>query len=274
MPELPEVETTRRGIEPHILNKKILAIEIRQPQLRWPIPDNLRHDLPGLKFTEVQRRGKYLLLECATGTVLIHLGMSGSLRIIDQRNVGASVGKHDHVDILFSGGRSLRYTDPRRFGSILWHAGDVHQHPLLASLGPEPLTEDFHAAYLHSLARGRKQAVKQFIMDSKIVVGVGNIYANEALFTAGIRPNRGAGNISLKRYQLLVKTIKSILAQAIAVGGTTLRDFTSSDGSPGYFRQSLQVYGRGGLPCAGCDTTLKEIRQGQRSSVYCPKCQR
>jgi len=271
VPELPEVETTRRGIEPHIIGKKIRSIEIRQPKLRWPIPKSLIDILPGLTFKEVQRRGKYLLLECAKGTLFIHLGMSGSLRITDQKK---AVGKHDHVDILFSSGIVLRYTDPRRFGSILWHEGDVSEHPLLASLGPEPLTEDFHAAYLYTLSRTRTQAIKQFIMDSKVVVGVGNIYANEALFTAGIRPARAAGKVSLKRYQLLVQTIKDVLAEAIAVGGTTLRDFTSSDGSPGYFKQSLQVYGRGGLPCAACDTTLEEIRQGQRSSVYCPKCQR
>jgi formamidopyrimidine-DNA glycosylase len=238
--------------------------------LRWLIPNTLALQLPGQVIQKVQRRGKYLLIITQRGTLIIHLGMSGSLRILE-----ASVPpqKHDHVDIQFASGVVLRYTDPRRFGCLLWVTGDVAAHPLLIKLGPEPLEADFNTEYLFKQSRRRKAPVKTFIMDSHVVVGVGNIYANEALFMAGISPKRQAGSISKKRYALLVSAIKTILARAIQVGGTTLRDFTGSSGNPGYFKQSLQVYGRGEMACVTCATALKEIRLGQRTTVYCPKCQ-
>jgi len=271
VPELPEVETTRRGIEPHIKGRKVKKLVVRQAQLRWPIPDTLSAVLPGRKIIDVQRRGKYLLLKSAPGTLLIHLGMSGSLRVLDSEVPPA---KHDHVDMLMDNNRILRYTDPRRFGCWLWQTGDPQQHPLLLSLGPEPLDDEFDGDYLWQRSRGRSAPVKTFIMDSHVVVGVGNIYANEALFLAGISPRRKAKNISWQRYEILVKAIKTVLSRAIQVGGTTLRDFTNSDGDPGYFKQSLQVYGRGGESCRKCGAELKEIRLGQRSTVYCINCQK
>ena len=270
MPELPEVETTRLGITPGILNQTIKAIEIRQPGLRWPITGSLAQALPGLAFQRIDRRGKYLLLSTSEGVLLVHLGMSGSLRLIKGHLPPA---KHDHVDILFTNGLTLRYTDPRRFGCILWIQEPVLSHPLLSKLGPEPLSTEFDGSHLRKLAAGKQQAVKNFIMDSSVVVGVGNIYANESLFNAGIRPTRPAGKISAARYDKLSEQIKSVLQNAIKVGGTTLRDFTGSDGKPGYFKQSLNVYGRGGKPCHNCGETLTEIRLGQRSTVYCRNCQ-
>lgn len=271
MPELPEVETTRRGIEPHIKGRRISKLVVRQAQLRWPIPEELSSALPGEKIIDVQRRGKYLLLGSRQGTLIIHLGMSGSLRVLSSK---VSPGKHDHVDLVLEDGKLLRYTDPRRFGCWLWQTGEPQQHPLLASLGPEPLDDEFTADYLWNRSRGRSTPVKAFIMDSHIVVGVGNIYANEALFIAGINPRRKAKNVSRLRYLALVDSIKTVLARAIQVGGTTLRDFTNSNGDPGYFKQSLQVYGRGGLDCRKCGKVLKEIRLGQRSTVYCANCQK
>ena len=271
MPELPEVETTRRGIKPHILHKKVTRVRVRQKMLRWPVPDSLVKQLPGQRINSVRRRGKYLLLGTSIGTLLIHLGMSGSLRVLSE---ASAPQKHDHVDIELDDGKILRFTDPRRFGSLLWHQGDIETHPLLRSLGPEPLTPEFSGGYLFKLSRKRSAAVKTYIMDSHVVVGVGNIYANEALFSAGINPRRAAGRISLQRYTTLVACIKQVLQGAIEVGGTTLRDFTGSDGEPGYFKQSLLVYGRGGLPCTRCGQTLKEIRLGQRSTVYCSHCQK
>ena len=271
MPELPEVETTRRGIAPHLEKRRVTAVVIRQPRLRWPIPQALARELPGNRIWSVERRGKYLLLDCGVATVLIHLGMSGSLRIVDP---GSKPGKHDHYDFLLDSSRILRYTDPRRFGCLLWHTGDVQQHSLLASLGPEPLTADFTGQHLYCQSRQRRTAVKPFIMDSQVVVGVGNIYANEALFLSGIHPRRSVSRIAPARYEKLAHCIKDVLAGAIKVGGTTLRDFTNSSGEAGYFRQLLSVYGRGGLACRCCDATLKEIRLGQRSTVYCPHCQK
>jgi formamidopyrimidine-DNA glycosylase len=271
LPELPEVETTKRGISPHVKNQRVSKVILRRKNLRWPITPALSEDLPGQVIDSVARRGKYLLLATGKGTLLIHLGMSGSLRIVDAKQ---AAGKHDHVDILFSNQRILRYTDPRRFGCMLWHKADISQHPLLISLGPEPLDSEFDANYLFSKSRGKSATIKTFIMDSKIVVGVGNIYANESLFMAGINPKRRAGKIALARYIKLVGCIKQVLQKAIDVGGTTLRDFTDSNGEPGYFSQSLQVYGRKGLACVACQTILKEIRLGQRSTVYCPRCQR
>ncbi|TDO95891.1 bifunctional DNA-formamidopyrimidine glycosylase/DNA-(apurinic or apyrimidinic site) lyase [Marinomonas balearica] len=270
MPELPEVETTKRGIEPNIVNKTIQHLVIRQPKLRWPIPDAV-NALVGQKVEGVSRRGKYIGVHTKAGTLIIHLGMSGSLYFVD---VGTPPLFHDHVDIELLGSPIvMRYTDPRRFGAMLWQEGDWLEHELLKSLGPEPLTDEFNAKYLYERAKGRKQAIKMFIMDSKVVVGVGNIYANEALFKAGIHPKRAAGNISLARFEKFVSSIKMVLSAAIEQGGTTLKDFVGGDGKPGYFKQELAVYGRAGKPCIECSILLKEIRLGQRSTVYCNNCQ-
>jgi formamidopyrimidine-DNA glycosylase len=271
MPELPEVETTRRGIEPHILNRKIARVVLRERKLRWPVPAKLAANLTGKSVQSVKRRAKYLLIDMGNGTLMIHLGMSGSLRIVPKTELAE---KHDHADFQFDNGKILRYRDPRKFGCILWIAEDLDQHPLLSKLGPEPLTDEFGSDYLFALSRKRKAPIKTFIMDGHMVVGVGNIYANEALFRAGIRPTREAGSLSKAKTLLLVSKIKEVLAEAIHVGGTTLRDFIGSDGEPGYFKQSLAVYGRAGQPCVKCGGILKEIRQGQRSTVYCGKCQR
>ncbi len=270
MPELPEVETTRCGVKPHLENQQITALIVRQPKLRWPVPDDLASLIEGKQIRVVNRRGKYLLIELDNGAVMIHLGMSGSLYIV---SADQSAAYHDHVDIQLSSGMALRLTDPRRFGSVLWQpAGTTHE--LLAKLGPEPLSEQFAADYLQQCCQGRKQAIKQLIMDSHVVVGVGNIYANEALFSAGIHPKRAAGKISKERLSRFVGEIKKVLSRAIEQGGTTLKDFVGGDGKPGYFKQELQVYGRGGEACVTCDATLKEIRLGQRSTVYCGECQR
>lgn len=271
MPELPEVETTRRGIAPHVLDRRVTRVAVRQPQLRWPVSPELGSALTGEAFSGVARRGKYLLLRSTHGTLLIHLGMSGSLRILP---IDAPAGKHDHVDIEFENNTLLRFTDPRRFGSFVWVAGNQVRHKLLNTLGPEPLGEEFDGDYLYRRSRGRKIPVKAFVMDSKVVVGVGNIYANEALFASGISPVRAAGRISRRRYQQLAREIKAVLESAIAAGGTTLRDFTNSQGNPGYFKQSLNVYGRAGLPCRQCGGELREVRLGGRSTVYCLQCQK
>lgn len=270
MPELPEVETTLRGIAPHVLGQHIVAVVVRNNQLRWPVPDALARELVQRAVERVERRGKYLLMFAGDACLLVHLGMSGSLRITTAYD---PLLKHDHIDIVVEGGKILRYSDPRRFGCMLWLKGDPHAHPLLQGLGPEPLGEAFSGDTLFSGSRGRKVAVKSFIMDSHVVVGVGNIYANEALFMAGIKPDRAAGRISAARYDMLAGCIKEVLGRAITMGGTTLRDFVGGDGKPGYFKQSLHVYGRGGLPCGQCGTVLKEIRLGQRSTVFCPECQ-
>jgi formamidopyrimidine-DNA glycosylase len=271
MPELPEVETTRRGIMSHITDQQISAVDIRQHQLRWPVPSQITALLPGQTVSSVRRRGKYLLLQTCKGTVLLHLGMSGSLRIVEQ---GTPVGRHDHVDLCFTNGSILRFTDPRRFGSVLWTEADPLLHPLLIRLGPEPLSDTFDANYLYIRARGRKTPVKHLIMDSHVVPGVGNIYANEALFQAGIDPRRQAGRIAIARYTRLVDSIRTVLQRAIDQGGTTLRDFTGSDGRPGYFSQSLTVYGRAGQACTLCNAVLHEVRMGGRSTVLCRRCQR
>lgn len=270
MPELPEVETSRRGIAPHLEAQIVTDVIVRQPKLRWPIPRDLRRKLMGQELILVDRRAKYLLLRFRTGTLMLHLGMSGSLRVLA---ADTPPDKHDHIDVVF-GAVCLRLRDPRRFGAVLWTTDDTHHHPLIAHLGPEPLSDEFDAAHLATAAKGRKLAIKSFIMDGKVVVGVGNIYANEALFMAGIHPQRAAGRISLARLTVLVACIKRILAAAIEQGGTTLRDFQQEDGKPGYFAQELQVYGRGGLPCPACGHLLSEIRLGQRSTVYCGHCQR
>lgn len=271
MPELPEVETTRRGIEPHLQGRRITKVVVRQPQLRWPVPGDLDQLLVGREIGGVQRRGKYLLMPFSHGQLIMHLGMSGSLRIVP---AGSAVQKHDHLDIELSSGQALRYTDPRRFGAVLWQPNGEPLHPLLSELGPEPLTDEFDGAYLFQRSRGRKAPVKTFLMDSHIVVGVGNIYANEALFGSGIRPDRAAGRVSLTRYERLAQEVKFVLARSIKQGGTTLRDFVGGDGKPGYFQQQLQVYGRGGEECRVCGTALDEVRLGQRTTVYCRCCQR
>ncbi len=271
MPELPEVETTRRGIEPHLLGRRVIGLVIRQRQLRWPVPHTLDRALPGQIIRGVHRRGKYLLLATDVGTAILHLGMSGSLRLVP---CAAPIGKHDHVDIQLDSGQSLRLTDPRRFGALLWTAEPAEQHELLAKLGPEPLSDDFDGAHLFNSACKRKVAVKQFIMDSHIVVGVGNIYASEALFMAGIHPTRPAGRVSRDRYNALASAIKHILAASIKMGGTTLRDFVGGDGKPGYFKQTLRVYDRLGEPCRQCGAPIRSKRIGQRSSFYCVQCQR
>jgi len=270
VPELPEVETTRRGIAPHLIGHRVLDVIVRQRRLRWPIPDALRRDLPGQRIDAVERRAKYLLASTAAGTALLHLGMSGSLRVLPP---DVPPGPHDHYDWRLDSGRILRFTDPRRFGSLLWQKPD-RVHPLLAALGPEPLEAEFDGTYLLRRSRGRKSGVKLFLMDQKIVVGVGNIYAAEALFAAGIHPLRAAGAVSLARYERLAEEIKRILAYAITRGGTTLRDFINPDGVPGYFEQELFVYGRAGEPCKVCGTKIRAIVQGQRSTFYCPRCQR
>jgi len=270
MPELPEVETTRRGVAPHIRTRTVIELIVRQPKLRWPVPAELHEILPGQPVLAVERRAKYLLIRFEPGTLLVHLGMSGSLRMVD---VEQEAGKHDHVDLCFDSGMALRLHDPRRFGAVLWQpAGETHS--LLTSLGPEPLTDDFNVDHLAACADGRRTAIKTFIMDNHVVVGVGNIYANEALYAAGIHPKRAAGRISKARLAQLVEEIKAVLARAIEQGGTTLKDFVGGDGKPGYFAQQLNVYGRAGEPCPGCGNTLSEIRLGQRSTVFCGQCQR
>ncbi|GAA3543827.1 bifunctional DNA-formamidopyrimidine glycosylase/DNA-(apurinic or apyrimidinic site) lyase [Zobellella aerophila] len=270
MPELPEVEVSRQGITPFVLGESVMRVVVRNASLRWPVPAEIQQ-LVGLTITAVRRRAKYLLLDTDWGTAILHLGMSGSLRVLPH---GTPAGKHDHVDIELANGKLLRLNDPRRFGALLWTREPVEQHPLLVKQGPEPLTDDFSGDWLYQRSRGRKVAVKQFIMDNHVVVGVGNIYANESLFAAGIHPQREAGRIGLTRYRKLAEEIKTVLARAIEQGGTTLRDFTGSDGKPGYFVQELQVYGRTEQPCAHCGAPLREIRMNGRSTVFCQRCQR
>lgn len=255
---------------PHARGETVLEMRVRERRLRWPIPDELISLLPGARIDDIQRRGKYLLFRTDAGTLIAHLGMSGSLRVVTDKEPPAT---HDHVDIVLSTGNILRYNDPRRFGCMLWTLEDPARHSLLRHLGPEPLEDSFDANYLYRLSRGRKAAVKTFIMDSHVVVGVGNIYANESLFLAGIRPGRAAGRVSRPRYEKLVECIKQVLAAAVAQGGTTLRDFVGGDGKPGYFRQQLNVYDHGGEPCPRCGELLRESRLGQRSTVFCRRCQ-
>ena len=275
MPELPEVETTRRGLLPHVAGRRIERVLLRRPDLRWPIPREVEDLLPEQRIAGIRRRAKYLLLDTDAGSALLHLGMSGSLRVLP---ADTPVRAHDHVDIVLDNDRVLRFNDPRRFGCLLWQApGETH--PLLAGLGPEPLSDDFDGAafngdYLFERSRGRSAPVKTFLMDQAVVVGVGNIYAAEALFMAGIHPLRAAGAVSRERHAALAKAVKDILAHAIARGGTTLRDFISPDGAPGYFEQELLAYGRGGQPCTRCGRPLKQASIGQRATVWCGRCQR
>ena len=268
MPELPEVETTLRGIEPWIADQIITQLNVRQGSLRWPVTPGLARIAQGQKVCALRRRAKYLMMQLERGSMLIHLGMSGSLRLVEPETEWR---KHDHIEMQMSNGSVLRYHDPRRFGCWLWSEAE---HSQLARLGPEPLSADFDGHRLYQLSRKRKMAVKPFIMDNNTVVGVGNIYASEALYRSGIRPDRAAGNIAEKRYMVLSDHIKEVLMAAIEQGGTTLRDFVNGNGEPGYFQQTLAVYGRGGQPCTHCETLLKEIKLGQRSSVFCPSCQR
>ncbi len=272
MPELPEVETTRRGILPYLRGRRIRGVEVREPRLRWPVPPDLAALVSGEEVDTVERRGKYLLLRLGKGTLLIHLGMSGSLRVLTAP--AASPRKHDHIDLLLEDGRLLRYHDPRRFGAFLWLEGDPSRHPLLAGLGPEPLGGGFDGDYLFRLSRGRCTSVKQFLMDGHVVVGVGNIYANEALYLAGIDPRRQAGRVAAARYARLAAAVRGVLEGAIAQGGTTLRDYVNGNGAPGYFALSLNVYGRTGQPCPGCGEAIRQVRSAQRSTFYCPRCQR
>jgi len=270
MPELPEVETTRRGIEPFLLERSIKKLTVHQWQLRWPIPPGI-NKLKGQTINSVDRRGKYILIKTAVGQAIVHLGMSGSLRICTN---GEARRKHDHVEMLTSDGVLLRYHDPRRFGCLLWHETHDAEHELLSKLGPEPLLDDFNTEYLISATRKRKVAIKNLIMNSNVVVGVGNIYASEALFIAGIRPTRMAGRVSHAECAELVSAIKKILKKSIDQGGTTLRDFVNSDGEPGYFQQSLFVYGKNGEPCQQCTKPISQKVLGQRSTFYCTHCQK
>lgn len=269
MPELPEVETTRCGIEPYLLGQTITGVTVRQPRLRWEVPDSIQ-SLVGQTVQQLTRRGKYILLHTPAGVALIHLGMSGSLRIVDATLLPRN---HDHFDLLLASGNIVRYHDPRRFGALLWTAEPVQQHPLLRELGPEPLEAGFDGDYLFTQSRSRTVNVKAFIMNAHIVVGVGNIYACEALFLAGIDPRRVAGRISRERYLKLANSIREILTYAIERGGTTLRDFVREDGSPGYFQLELKVYGRADEPCRVCQTPIRHLTQGQRSTWFCPACQ-
>jgi formamidopyrimidine-DNA glycosylase len=271
MPELPEVETTRRGIEPHVLHKTIRHIRVRQPHLRWPVPKSINTQFKDQQFHSIQRRGKYLLLRTDTWSMIIHLGMSGSLRVLPCET---PLEKHDHVEIQFDDNNCLRLRDPRRFGAVLSTRQDPLEHELLINLGVEPLSGDLTAGYLYQLSRKRKTAIKNFIMDSHIVVGVGNIYASEALYLAGIHPLRKAGDISLARFEKLVTAIKKVLNNAIEAGGTTLRDFTNHQGEPGYFALKLHVYGKQHEPCEQCGKPITMKRIGQRSSFYCTHCQK
>ena len=271
MPELPEVETTARGIRPHVVGKKITAVVVRNARLRWPVPDDLAHCLTGNSIERVERRAKYLLLHTQRGTLLIHLGMSGSLRILPAMTPPQ---KHDHVDLVFADRTCMRLRDPRRFGAVLWCDGDPHAHKLLRTLGPEPLDSSFNGDYLFQATRKRIVYIKQFVMNQNIVVGVGNIYASEALFLAGINPSRAAGKITKDQCARLVLEISNVLNYAITQGGTTLRDFVGSNGDSGYFQLKLNVYGKEGEACSGCGLPIKQIRQGQRSTFYCGRCQK
>ena len=270
MPELPEVETTCRGVAPHLVGRRIVAVDVRERRLRWPVSAEV-DSLDGEVVSSVSRRGKYLLIAVESGTLIVHLGMSGSLRVADPE---LEWRKHDHLALRLDSGKELRFHDPRRFGCVLFCGGDPGEHKLLRELGPEPLGEEFDGAYLADLATGKKVAIKQFVMNSQVVVGVGNIYACEALSLAGIHPGRAAGKVSQARLAKLVAAIKKVLREAIEQGGTTLRDFVNEAGEPGYFKQSLRVYGREREACGGCGAAVRRIVQGGRSTFYCSKCQR
>jgi formamidopyrimidine-DNA glycosylase len=271
VPELPEVETTRRGIAEHVQGQTIRSMIVRDGRLRWPVPQDLPAWVAGKRIERLQRRSKYLLLDCGDGWLILHLGMSGSLRVVPAEKPAAA---HDHVDIVLDSGQALRLRDPRRFGAILFQPGEPMQHKLLRNLGPEPLEREFTAQWLFERTRGRSAPVKNVLMDNHIVCGVGNIYANESLFRAGIHPARPAGRISLERYRKLVDGVRHTLRAAIRAGGSSLRDFVHADGSSGYFQQRYFVYGREGEQCKTCGSVIKSVRIGQRSAFYCPRCQR
>jgi formamidopyrimidine-DNA glycosylase len=271
VPELPEVETTRRGIRSALVGRAITGFVLREPRLRWPVDRAIERILPGRAVLDVRRRAKYLLVDVEGGALLAHLGMSGSLRVLP---AATPLLTHDHYDLCLDDGRCLRFNDPRRFGSLHWLTGDPAEHPLLADLGPEPLEPGFDADYLHRESRGRRVAVKPFLMDQRVVVGVGNIYASEALFRAGIHPQRASGRIGAGRYERLVAAVRAVLGEAIRQGGTTLRDYVSAEGTPGYFRQRLYVYERAGEPCRRCGRPIRQLVQGQRSTYFCPACQK
>jgi formamidopyrimidine-DNA glycosylase len=270
MPELPEVEITRRGVLTALAGNAVSAVTVRNAALRYPVPPDLGQHLRGRSLAAIARRGKYLLLDFGTGELLVHLGMSGSLQVVP---ADLPPRPHDHVDIVF-GQRALRLHDPRRFGAVLWLGSQGRNHPLLRDLGAEPLSPELSAPRLHAATRRRRAAIKQVLMDSRLIVGVGNIYAAESLFRAGIRPTVAASRLSLPRWERLVASIRATLADALAAGGSSLRDFVASDGSPGYFQQQYFVYGRDGEPCRRCGTPIRSLRQGQRSSFFCPQCQR
>ncbi|HUL93112.1 MAG TPA: bifunctional DNA-formamidopyrimidine glycosylase/DNA-(apurinic or apyrimidinic site) lyase [Burkholderiales bacterium] len=269
MPELPEVEITRRGIEPFVLGKAITAVTVRNPNLRQRVPRNIAQLAVGQRVKRLRRRGKYLLFECDAGCLIVHLGMSGSLRVVEARSPPR---KHDHLDLVF-GGDALRLRDPRRFGLVLWSRGDPSRHPLLARLGVEPLSEEFSPEFLYAVTRGRAVGIKQLLMNAGVLVGVGNIYANESLFKAGIHPRARAGRLSRERCARLVDAVRETLIAAIAAGGSSLRDFVHSDGASGYFQQHYCVYDRAALPCLVCGAGIRVARLGQRSSFYCSTCQ-
>jgi formamidopyrimidine-DNA glycosylase len=271
MPELPEVETTRRGIETAVVDHAIERIIVREPRLRWRVPAELPQLAAGQHVNALSRRAKYLLFSLGNGTVIVHLGMSGSLRVLPAATPPLL---HDHLDIVLDTGLCLRFNDPRRFGSVLWTVDAPETHPLLRSLGPEPLSPEFNGSALARAARGRRVAIKQLLMNSQVVVGVGNIYASEALFRAGIRPRRVAGRLKPDEFDALAKSIKQVLREAIRSGGTTLRDYVNADGMPGYFRQKLFVYERTDEPCRVCKTPIKHLVQGQRSTYFCGTCQK
>lgn len=278
MPELPEVETTRRGVAPALTGRRVRGVHVYDRRLRWPVPRGFESALAGRVVTAVDRRSKYLLFRMAlpgaistTGTLLVHLGMTGSLRVHVRAPERVA---HDHVDVEFDGGRTLRYHDPRRFGTMLWIPGDAALHPLIAKLGAEPFSADFNADMLYRGTRGRRAAIKLALMDNRLVVGVGNIYANEALFRAGIRPTQAAGRLTRPRLARLVDEVRATLAEAIELGGSTLRDYVDASGRPGAFQLAYAVYGREGRPCPRCGTPVRSVRQGQRATFYCPSCQR
>jgi formamidopyrimidine-DNA glycosylase len=271
MPELPEVETACRGIRPHLIGKRVARVVVRERRLRWPIPATLVKALPGQTIRAVERRAKYILIRTDAGTAILHLGMSGSLRVVP---ADSPPGKWDHVDLALTDGRCLRLRDPRRFGALLWTPRDPLRHPLLRDLGPEPLGAGFDGAYLYEASRGRRLAARDFLLNTRIVAGIGNIYANEALFLAAVRPRRAAGRLNRNECVGLATAIRDTLERAIHAGGTTLRDFQNADGLPGYFQQTLNVYGRAGEPCRRCGTPIRTVKLGQRSAFFCPRCQR
>jgi formamidopyrimidine-DNA glycosylase len=271
MPELPEVETTRRGLEPHLAGQRIAAAVVRNRALRWPVPAGLERRLAGLTIGSIARRGKYLVIDCGRGSLIVHLGMSGRMLVLAGP---APAGKHDHFELQLGNGKIARLTDPRRFGSVHWIEGDPLTHPLLAALGPEPFSDAFSAQWLHARTRGRSAAIKNTLMDSRVVAGIGNIYASEALFRAAIHPGTASGRIALPRCVRLVEEIRATLGEAIAAGGSSMRDYLGSDGQAGYFQFNWLVYGREGEACKRCAAPVRQIRQGQRSTYYCARCQK